>query len=587
MATADESALPVAAVAAVLERYGLSRVHLAVAGAAALGLAARLFELGARVAHWDEARVAYWTLRFAETGNYEYDAIIHGPFYHHVNRGVFALLGPSDFSMRLAVAVLGGLFPLVALCFRDRLRDAEVVALAGLLAFNPVLLYYTRFMRGDPLVAMFAFAGFAFAVRAADTGRRRYVHACVLAVALAFTAKENVLVTLLTWAGALALLLDHRLVTAAEGDEGPRAVLYDRLRHGAARLRRRWRTAALAVVEFLAVVVFFYAPRARTEPGPGLWKALAGPEAFVSTFPAVVSEATVGAWQELWGTWVAGGHRGHAYLPYLTSYLETLAYAALVVGLFAVAGFLADRYRADGPRDSVAFAAYWGFVSVLGYPVITDIDAPWATVHAVVPLAVPAAVGLGLVVRWARGAAADRAPLPAALAVFVCLLVVVQVASTGVVAVYQDEQADENRLTHFSQPADDFSVAMDRLDAAAPGHPGVDVVVYSDYFVRHASASGRREPGCARWFNLLPLPWYFEASDARATCATNETGLARAVESDRPPLVVGRIEDQGTLVRTLDGYESRRYRIRSRGQYTLFFVRDDLAGALSRRDDDI
>src|SRR6056297_4183704 len=125
-----------------LTRYA-SRTQLVVVAIAAVALLARFVELGTRVAHQDEARVAYWAYRVMENGVYEYRPIIHGPFLTIVDGHLFSLFGTSDFTMRFVVALLGGLLPLTALLFRQRLRDSEVVALALLLATNPILLYYS------------------------------------------------------------------------------------------------------------------------------------------------------------------------------------------------------------------------------------------------------------------------------------------------------------------------------------------------------------------------------------------------------------------------------------------------------------
>jgi len=570
--------------ATLLDRFGLERVHAAVAAATLLGLAARLYDLGGRVAHWDEARVAYWILDYSRTGNYEYDAIIHGPFYHHVNGALFGFVGSSDFSIRLVVALLGGLFPLVALLFRGRLRDLEVAALAVLLAVTPTILYYTRFMRGDPIVAMGMFAAFAFLVRAVDTGHTRHVHAAAVAVALAFTAKENALVYLITWVGATALLLDHRLLAVAFRAKGDRLdVVGTHVRRTVGVLRRYWTTFALAAVEFLVVIVYFYAPRAGSRDGPGLRKSFRDPGTFVEMFPAVVEAATVGAGEELWTTWVSGGHRGHAYLPYLGSFSKTLAYGAAGLCLLAIVGFLADRYSDGGPSDLVSFAFYWGFVSVLGYPIITDITAPWATLHAVVPLAIPAAVGARVVLDWGLRAAASDRTLRAAVAAVVLLAVVGQLAVVGALAVYADDQSQDNELVQYAQPADDFSPVMDRLAATAPDHEGSDLVLYGDFFVAGTGGTGPREPACAKWFNALPIPWYSAAADAETDCAVNETDLRATVASERPPVVVGRPANESELRRSLDGYVVQTYRLRVYASETLFFVREDRAGGLPGR----
>ena len=158
---------------------------------AAIALAARLALLGERIAHWDEGRVGYDVLRYMATGAWEYRPIVHGPFLPHVNRLVFSAVGADDFTARLVVALVGGLLPLAAWLYRDHLRDAELVALGLFLAADPILLYYSRFMRNDVPVAAFAFVGLGLYLRLIDTGRRRYLYAGTAAWALAFTAKEN------------------------------------------------------------------------------------------------------------------------------------------------------------------------------------------------------------------------------------------------------------------------------------------------------------------------------------------------------------------------------------------------------------
>jgi len=587
------------------DRSGLDPVHAAVGTLVVGALVARLYDLGARVAHWDESRVAYWTLRYVETGNVEYRPIIHGPFYHHVNRHLFELLGATDFSMRLVVAVAGGLFPLVALLFRHRLHDAAVAAVALLFAFTPVLLYYSRFMRGDPLVAMFMFTAFALFVSALDTRRTVRVHAGVVFTALGFTVKENALLYLVCWVGAGALVADHRLLDRDDDRSAGTAVRRSVVRVWRL-LGRRWPTVVLGVVEFLAVVVYFYAPRRASEAGPGLWTTLSDP----TVLPAVLWAATGGAWVDLWEVWVAGDHQDHAYLPFLSDFLGTMAGGALALSMLAVLGFVADRYSADGPSDLVSFCFYWGFASVLGYPVVTDIKAPWATVHAVVPLSVPAAVGLALVGRWAYRACRDADYVTAGVGGLAVALVVVSMLATSASAVYAQPQSSDNDLVQYAQPADDLGPVTRTLAAAgAEGRnggkdggrgrsrggsesgnvgesegEGPDVVLYGAYLVAENDATGPREPGCARWFNALPLPWYVAAADADATCARSPEDVAAVVAESDPAVVVARQSQTDRIDDHLTAYESRTYRLRARGTETTFYVHPNYAGELPPAD---
>ena len=68
---------------------------LAVGVVTLLALVVRLVSLGARVAHQDEARVAYWAYRYMENGVYWYRPVVHGPFIAIVDSWVFALIGAA------------------------------------------------------------------------------------------------------------------------------------------------------------------------------------------------------------------------------------------------------------------------------------------------------------------------------------------------------------------------------------------------------------------------------------------------------------------------------------------------------------
>lgn len=558
-------------------RYGIDRLTLAVVGIVAFALLLRFFALGERTAHWDEARVGWWILDYMQTGDMYYRPIIHGPFYHHVNRLVFDLFGVSDANMRLVVAMLGALTPLAALGLRGRLRDVEVGALALFLAANPLLLYYSRFMRGDPLVAFFMLFAFVLFVRLIDTGRRRYLFAGVACVALAFTAKENVLIYLVTWVGATVLLLDHRLLRATQAEQSWPSMLWQYVTTTASKLWQWLPYLLFAIVEFVLVIVYFYAPRGDLEgtdlEGTATFgDALSDP----TLFPKVMEEAVLGSWKRFYGLWVSGGHQDHAYLPYLGDLLETLGYGALALCLLAVLGFIVDRYADDGPRDVVSFSFYWGFVSILGYPIITDIKAPWAAMHAVVALAIPAAVGLAVIVRWGRSAFVRDDRLSVGIAAVLLLVVAGQIAGAGAWTVYMQPQSNDNKLVQYAQPAGNIQPSLDRMAVASDRNDnGSDVLLYGSFFVDGASEA-EREPACAKWFNSLPLPWYFEMHNSTVSCASDEVDLSD-YESNPPPVIVTRKSEKATVRQQFPEYWLATYEMRSYGTETVFFFHPDYA----------
>ncbi|MFC5366335.1 flippase activity-associated protein Agl23 [Salinirubrum litoreum] len=591
-----------------------SNVLLAVLFTTVAALVLRLYALGGRIFHWDEARVGYWLLRYHESGQLSYRPIIHGPFVPVVNDYLFtaaAAFGmvPSDFLARLPVAVIGGLLPLAAWLFRDHLRDAEIVALAGLLALNPILVYYSRFMRSDLLVATFAVFALGFLVRAITVRDARYLTPAGVSLGLAFTTKENALIYVVCFAGAAALLLDHRLVTrredlldrlaefrrasrsraladggqspsAGSGDTGataPRsptrpALVAGGLREVARRFRGWWGHAVGALVGFFLVIVFFYAPR------PDLWQAFGNP----AMLPGVVGEATVGSWEKFVGTWASGGHQDHAYLPFLYGFLETLLHGAFVVIPFAVLGFLADRYSGDGPRDLVAFASYWGFVSILGYPIATDIEAPWATVHAIVPLAVPAAVGLAMIYRSGRASLSADDAVSTGLAALVILVAVG--GAVGANVTYMNSTNDEHReVLQWAQPHNDMKDTLLEVRDVVRENEGTDVLFYGGYdgdeplfYVRNES-DALQPPGPGggeqNWLSRMPLPWYLEKWDANVT--STPPSEAGAPLQDPPPVVIVHEQNLEQVEGQLETYEGHRHYFRLWYEKIVIFVDED------------
>lgn len=477
-------------------------------------LGARLIDLGRRTMHFDEARVGFRILEYAASGQWMYDATVHGPFLFHIDRVLFALLGPSDFVARLPVALIGGLLPATAWLLRKRLNDVEIVALAALLAANPIVLYYSRFMRNDVLVAAFAFAAFGFAVRLADTQRPRYLYAATISLALAATTKENALLYIGIWVGAIALTIDYRLFTARASNTKSTTVGRTLLRQGKQTITRWWHHLGLALGAGLLVIVFFYAPR------PDLYQSLSNPTAL----PAVIGEATLGTWNEFISTW-GGSSQDHPYLPYLEDYLRTLRVGGLVVSGLGVVGFLADRYGGDHPRDVIAIAGYWAGASLLIYPLATDIQAPWTAVHTIVPLAVPAAAGVGRLVETGRSAFRDGDRLATALTAVIALAITAQLLVTAGGLVYQRPTTD-TQLVQFGQPADDFAPALEVIEPIAEETSGTDVLFVGLKFNNDAGTLQ---------FDRLPWPWYLEAMDASVSGSRTLDPLQT---SDTPPVVI-------------------------------------------------
>jgi len=593
---------------------GPERTLRLVLGVTVLALVARLLLLGDRVQHFDEGRVAWWTLEFMRTGSFRYRYIIHGPFIQHLNTWLFSLLGTTDFATRLVPALVGGLLPATALLFRKHLRRAELVALALFLSFDPLLLYYSRFSRSTILVAGFSFVAFGFLVRAYDaytaperaadagavatdggapagaatpgatstrltdlfdlgTTRRPavYVHVAVFFVALAFAAKENAIVYLLCWLGAGALVADRLL--SAPGSDG-----FDRLEATLERLVLNTGYylghALLALGILGAVTLFFYAPRGAAAPdGAGLYAALGDP----TKLPTLVdsTSASIRTGLEYWfgGSTDPGCNKEDligGYICYLGRFAESLALYAAPLAILSVVGFAAERYASGRPRGLVMFAGFWGFASVVGYPLGTDIYGSWITVNALVPLAVPAAVGLAMLVRWGRGAYREDDGLSVVLVLTLLALTAGFVGVQGVNGVYVEPEEGSNALVQYAQPAGDWRPVIEEMNAIAPANEGDDVLVHGSYYV-DGDSSAVRTPACVKWFHALSLPWYTEKGDVQVAC-TNATAELDARES-MPPVVIARASHGDELDERLgESHEKRVTFIRRDAIRTVVYV---------------
>lgn len=599
----------------VEDRAG-SRAFRALLGLSVFSLLLRLFGLGGRIFHWDEGRVGYWILRYHETGEFAYRPIIHGPFIQHADALLFHVVPATDFWARFPIAVITAALPLTAWLFRRHLDDRETVALGLLLTVQPLLLYYSRFMRSDPLVGAFAFASFALLVRAYDTRRLAPAFAAVASMALAFASKENAILYVACIGGAAAVCYDHRLVRGATADGagfGAEASLADRIRAdlGATRnwLVRQsdnvpypiWAGGVLAgmAVTFLAITVVMYAPR------PEAWNALSS----VSGLIDVTLAATVDTGEQLTDVWLNRDGGDRSYLAFFHDILETLAFGAPVVLGLTLAGYLTDGFGVDGTpprrRALVSFTLYWAAASVIGYPIATDIQAPWAAYHIVLPLTVPAAVGAASLVGVVeRGVTvgdetlteglrriADEGTPSADLTVPVLLAALLLTAgAVGVVGLnvdYWNSSAEEDKqVLQWAQPSNDLKPTMADVEAIAAENEGTDVLFYgtsaggvAQFHVADESSLLQPPPGGPAWHSRLPLPWYLERADANVTSTAPNTPPAEAL-ADAPPVVIAHDDARAEVAAELEGYEARQHAFKLWGEEIVVFLdRDALAAA--------
>ena len=160
-----------------------------------VALALRLYDLGDRPFHHDESQDAYFSWTFLENGGFEYNPLLHGPLRFYLTAAVFKVLGDSDFTARLAPALMGLAMVPMPYLLRRQLGRVGAFATAVLLAFGPSYLYFSRFAREDIYFASITFALVVVAFRFLDQPRRHQPALIGALLAASFAVKETTFIT--------------------------------------------------------------------------------------------------------------------------------------------------------------------------------------------------------------------------------------------------------------------------------------------------------------------------------------------------------------------------------------------------------
>ncbi|MBE2315282.1 TIGR03663 family protein [Solirubrobacter sp. CPCC 204708] len=171
--------------------------ELAVWGALlALGLVVRFIALGERAFHHDESQDAYFSYLFRQTGDYEYNPLLHGPLRFYLTALMYVTFGDSDFTARLAPALMGA--AMIPLCWGLRSVIGRVAACAAAVffAFGPSFLYFSRFAREDIYFASLTLALIVVIWRGIDRPRKYHPALIGVLFALLFGTKETMFISL-------------------------------------------------------------------------------------------------------------------------------------------------------------------------------------------------------------------------------------------------------------------------------------------------------------------------------------------------------------------------------------------------------
>ena len=532
----------------------------------------RIINLGSRVAHWDEGRVGYDILRYIDTGIWQYRPIVHGPFLPQINHYIFEFAGANDFTARISVAIIGSLLPLAVWLYRDHLNNRELIALSLFLALDPLLLYYSRFMRNDVIVAAFVFIFVGYCLRFLSTHKPQYLYYASAFLALAFTAKENALVYVAILFACTFLLFDHKLFLLRDKKPGWTVIITETLSRLSASIWHWRRHLLLVTIEFIFILFLFYSPRTGSLGGIGIDHIFSHP----LILPSVLSAAIIDSASKLVAEWILGPSTDHAYLPFLKHYLLSLLNASGALVLLSFIGFFSDRYGGKHPRNIVALGFYWGIFSLFIYPLSIDISSSWAVVHTVVPLAIPAAVGAAIIYDWASESLTSNDKIGASLAIILLLLISLGTIGISISTSHVNSYDESNFIVQYAQPDANMHATLQSIQMASVSHSKLDVLFYGDYFLVENEEDAYILPlRDGEWYNRLPIPWYLESYGSTVDSTADILSFETILEDQNPPVIIARSNEIDEIQPFLSEYHQIEHEIRQFNVDIIFFIHED------------
>ena len=168
-----------------------------------VALVMRLWELGGRTAHYDEAIHIHFSWKLAESDgaflgwpwifgtDYIHSPWMHGPFQIEFTALIFRIFGDTDVTARLGYVLFGTALVAVPYFFRNYLGRTGTLLAAIMLTLSPTMLYFSRFGRNDIIMAFFASTLLILMWRYMHEGHRRYLYLASGIIALMFATKET------------------------------------------------------------------------------------------------------------------------------------------------------------------------------------------------------------------------------------------------------------------------------------------------------------------------------------------------------------------------------------------------------------
>jgi uncharacterized protein (TIGR03663 family) len=155
-----------------------------------LAVSTRLWGLGIRVQSHDESLHTKYSWNLYAGQGFQHTPLMHGPFLFHATALSYFLFGDTDFTARLAVALLGIALVAFPYLLRSWLGRVGALVTSFMLLISPSIAYYSRYIRHDIPIILWALTVIYAVLSYLRDGRDRWLYLMAGGVSLMFATKE-------------------------------------------------------------------------------------------------------------------------------------------------------------------------------------------------------------------------------------------------------------------------------------------------------------------------------------------------------------------------------------------------------------
>jgi len=176
-------------------------------GLVAVGFALRIWDVGSRAMHGDEAIHAWFSWHLYNGTGYQYDPVYHGPLQFIITAALFFLFGVSTTTARLMAVLFGVGLVFLPYLLRHHMGRAAALIASAYLAFSPAFVYVSRLERDDIFTCAFSLLLAISLFRFVRTRQERWVYIGAASAALSLSAMENTYITYFVFGSYTAIVL--------------------------------------------------------------------------------------------------------------------------------------------------------------------------------------------------------------------------------------------------------------------------------------------------------------------------------------------------------------------------------------------